>query len=576
MNNLTSEKIVKYYTFIKNNKMINKNKIVFLISICLSFFVISCNTIKSPPNVVLIMVDDLNDYPEIFNGHPQAKTPNIKKLASSGVSFLKAYSNDPMCGPSRASMITGVYPHNSSNFWQESWLKNEVLSNTKTIMEKFKENGYDVIGSGKILHHNKKEIWSEFKHNADYGPVAYKGKHEKGKKGVAHPDVPKPFREIGQIDGSFGPFKNLKNIKIDGEQLSWAYGGSRGYKKFKYNSEEDRDLTPDEINAQWAEDRLNKLAKSNIDKPFFLAVGFLRPHTPLVAPQKYFDMYPLEDIQLANILENDKDDTFRNYDSLIEKDSESSSSNTLTHKNLKKRWIRMFYDLEESYKDPEEGLRRFTQAYLACVSAVDDNIGQVMNAIDNSKLKDNTIVVLVSDHGWTMGEKDHVYKNSLWEESTRVPMSIRAPGISKPNSKVEHPVSLIDIYPTLLDLADLDNKTAKNQKGKSLDGHSLRPFLEDPDTKDWNGPKGALSVVYSSDKNKNNTANHHYSLRTKDWRYIIYDSGNEELYNNNSDPKEWNNLLYNKTHPKRNEMVEILKEMTYPMVPNGLKILNKN
>ena len=540
-----------------------KNKVFFVKTIFLIFCFISCKNIDTPPNIVLIMVDDLNDYPEVFNGHPQTKTPNIKKLASSSVSFLKAYSNDPMCGPSRASMITGVYPHNSSNFWQESWLKNEVLSNTKTIMEKFKENGYNVIGSGKILHHNKKEIWSEFKHNADYGPVAYKGIHERGKKGISHPDVPKPFGDIGQIDGSFGPFKNLNNFKKDGEQLSWAYGGSRGYKEFKYNSEKDRDLTPDEINAQWAEDRLKKLAKSNDDKPFFLAVGFVRPHTPLIAPKKYFDMYPLEDIQLANILENDKDDTFFHLEDQFET------------KDRRTRSIESYINLVKSYKDPKEGLKRFTQAYLACVSAVDDNIGQVMKVIDNSKLKDNTIVILVSDHGWTMGEKDHVYKNSPWEESTRIPMTIRAPGVSKPNSKVEHPVSLIDIYPTLLDLAGLDNKTVKNEKGKPLDGHSLKPFLENPNTEEWNGPKGALSVVYSSDKNKNNTANHHYSLRTKDWRYIIYDSGNEELYNNSSDPKEWNNLLYNKTHPKRNEMVEILKEITYPMVPNGIKILNK-
>jgi len=550
-------------------------KLILLTLISSLFFstTVCDETAKSLPNIVLIMVDDLNDSPEIFNGHPQTKTPNIKKLASSSVSFLKAYSNDPMCGPSRASMITGVYPHNSSNFWQESWLKNEVLSNTKTIMEKFKENGYNVIGSGKILHHNKKEIWSEFKYNTDFGPVAYKGQHEKGKKGISHPDVPKPYRTVrevdccnmngGQIDGSFGPLKNVKNLNMDGEQLSWAYGGSRGYKEFKYNSEKDRDLTPDEINAQWAEDRLKKLAKSNDGKPFFLAVGFVRPHTPLIAPKKYFDMYPLEDIQLANILENDKDDTFFHLEDQFET------------KDRRTRSIESYINLVKSYKDPKEGLKRFTQAYLACVSAVDDNIGQVMKVIDNSKLKDNTIVILVSDHGWTMGEKDHVYKNSLWEESTRIPMTIRAPGVSKPNSKVEHPVSLIDIYPTLLDLAGLDNKTVKNEKGKPLDGHSLRTFLENPNTEEWNGPKGALSVVYSSDRNKNNTANHHYSLRTKDWRYIIYDSGNEELYNNSSDPKEWNNLLYNKTHPKRNEMVEILKEITYPMVPNGIKILNK-
>ena len=180
------------------------------------------------PNIVLIIVDDLNDYTEIFNGHSQAKTPNIRKLANSGVSFLKAYTNDPMCGPSRASMISGIYPHNSLNFWQESWQKNNVLLNSKTIMEKFKENGYNVIGSGKILHHHNSKLWTEFGHKADYGPVVYLGERFRGKKGMAHPDVPRPFSAIGQIDGSFGPLKNVQNLQLEGEQLSWAYGGSRG------------------------------------------------------------------------------------------------------------------------------------------------------------------------------------------------------------------------------------------------------------------------------------------------------------------------------------------------------------
>ena len=540
------------------------------------FFAFGCNSkTQTKPNIILIMTDDLNDYNEDLMGHPQIISPNIKKLADSGVSFVNAYSNDPMCGPSRSSMITGVYPHNSSNFWQKPWFNNDVLNNTKTIMEKFKENGYYVVGSGKILHHNKQELWSEFEHEADYGPVAYKGLRKKGKRGVAHPDVAKPFSEIGQIDGSFGPFKNISNMVEDGEKITWAYGGSRGYKEFKYVSEDDRDLTPDEINAQWAENKINELAKSDNDNPFFLAVGFLRPHTPLIAPQKYFDMYPLKDIELANILENDMDDTFLNYveTNNVEKTEIEGKNSTLTHKQLSKRSVEMFYKLKESYKDPDEGLKRFTQAYLACVTAVDDNIGQVVNAIDNSKFKDNTIIVFVSDHGWTMGEKNHVYKNSLWEESTRVPLTIRAPGLTKPNSKVNHPVSLIDVYPTLLELAGLDNNTVKNSKGKSLDGFSLKPFLEDPNTNNWEGPNGALSVVYSSYKNENIPSNHHYSLRTKDWRYIIYDSGKEELYHNAVDPKEWNNLVYKKTHPKRDEMVKILKEITHPMVPNGLKKL---
>ena len=194
----------------------NLLKVLFSFSLIINLMSCVNNT---QPNIVLIMVDDLNDYPEIFNGHPQAKTPNIKKLANSGTSFLNAYTNDPMCGPSRASMITGVYPHNSSNFWQDSWLKNKVLSNTKTIMEKFKENGYNVVGSGKILHHHSSNLWSEFKHKADYGPVAYKGNKEKGKKGIAHPDVPKPFSSIGQIDGSFGALKKISNLEMDGEKI---------------------------------------------------------------------------------------------------------------------------------------------------------------------------------------------------------------------------------------------------------------------------------------------------------------------------------------------------------------------
>jgi len=547
--------------------------IVLILSL---FFAFGCNSkTQTKPNIVLIMTDDLNDYNEDLMGHPQIISPNIKKLADSGVSFVNAYSNDPMCGPSRSSMISGVYPHNSSNFWQKPWFNNDVLNNTKTIMEKFRENGYHVVGSGKILHHNKRELWSEFEHDADYGPVAYKGLRKKGKRGVAHPDVAKPFSEIGQIDGSFGPFRNISNLEEDGEKITWAYGGSRGYKEFKYISEDDRDLTPDEINAQWAENKINELEKLDNDNPFFLAVGFLRPHTPLIAPQKYFDMYPLEEIQLANILENDMDDTFLNYveSNNIVKTEVGENNSTLTHKQLSKRSVEMYYKLKESYKDPDEGLKRFTQAYLACVTAVDDNIGQVVNAIDNSRFKDNTIIVFVSDHGWTMGEKNHVYKNSLWEESTRVPLTIRAPGVTKPNSKVNHPVSLIDVYPTLLELAGLDNNTVKNSKGKSLDGFSLKPFLEDPNTNKWEGPEGALSVVYSSYKNESIPSNHHYSLRTKDWRYIIYDSGKEELYHNAVDPKEWNNLVYNKTHPKRDEMVKILKEITHPMVPNGLKKL---
>ena len=545
-----------------------------LTTILLFFLFLGCNTQSiEKPNILLIMVDDLNDYNEDLMGHPQVLTPNIKKFSETALSFTNAYSNDPMCGPSRASMFTGVYPHISSHLWQYNWKNNEVLKNTKTIMEKFKENDYNVIGSGKLLHQNEKSIWTEFKHEADYSPVAYIGEWKKGKPGIAHPDVPKPYRVIkeldgwnmagGPIDGSYGPLINLEGVKVDGKQVRWAYGPQRQGRDFKYVDDNDRDLTPDEINAEWAEKRLLELANSDDENPFFMAVGFLRPHTPLIVPQKYFDMYPLEDIQLANILENDKDDTFLHLVDQFET------------KGRRVRSIEMYKNLVASYDDNKEGLKRFTQAYLACVTAVDENIGQVLDVVNKTKLKENTIVIIASDHGWTMGEKEHVYKNSLWEESTRVPLIIRAPGVSKPNTKVNHPVSLIDVYPTLLDLAGLDFITKRNDKGSSLNGFSLKPFLKNPEKNKWDGPEAALTVVYSSDENETIPSNHHYSIRTKDWRYILYNTGQEELYNNANDPKEWNNLIFNDNHPKTKEMRELLKKMTHPVIPQGFSKLNK-
>lgn len=316
----------------------------------------------------------------------------------------------------------------------------------------------------------------------------------------------------------------------------WTHSENWVSKPMRYVNEDDRDPTPDERNARWAANRIRAYAENGGDEPLFLAVGFIRPHTPLHVPQKYFDQFPIESVELPTIKDNDAADTHFK-DLYVD-----------TVKGLK-----YFRLLEESYPEEGEGIRAFTQAYLASVAAVDDCIGEVVDAVDNSSLKDNTIIVLISDHGWSMGQKDYLFKNFLWEESARVPFIVRAPGITQAGGVAEHPVSLIDLYPTLVDLCELRGDTRKNEKGASLDGYSLRPFLENPQSMEWDGPEGALTMLFAGEHSKSKPAKEdnknpdkqHWSLRTSGWRYILYNNGLEELYDHTNDPHEWSNLAGN-------------------------------
>ena len=508
------------------------------------------------PNVLLIMIDDLNDCIELFKGHPQSLTPNINKLAKSGTSFLNAHTNAPMCGPSRASMLMGIYPHKSGNFFMSPWFNNPVLKNTRTLSEQFKKEGYHALGTGKILHHLKRANWDHFENHPDYGPVVFDGTHR-----LPHPDVPPPFSNIGSIDGSLGPLTNLAGrTNAEGKPIQWIYGYQKeGTHPMRYRNDEDRDPTPDEKNAAWTAEKIKSLASQPLEKPFFLAVGFLRPHTPLIAPKKYFDRFPLSKIKITIKKEGDADDTFLHV------------SYGQGNEFALGRGEKLFNDIIESYGSEEEGLKRWTQAYLACVAAVDDNVGQVIDALDQSSLKKNTVVVLASDHGFHMGEKDYLYKNSLWEESTRVPLIMRVPDVSIPDSKVKKVVSLIDVYPTLIDFCGLSDDTLKNEKGRALDGHSLRTLIENPEAKSWKGEKPALTVVYAGPEFKNDPTLQHYAIRTDRYRYILYNNGKEELYDHQNDPNEWNNLVLDNPDDQNTllEMRDQMAVMVSPLKLNG-------
>lgn len=510
------------------------------------------------PNVLIIMIDDLNDCLQGWGGHAQALSPNIHRLAKTAASFRQAYTNAPMCGPSRASLFTGIYPHHSGNFFQAPWYKKETLSNTRTIMEQFKLHGYHVMGSGKILHHNQDHLWSHFEHPADYSPSPFDGE-----KRVPHPDVPAPFYDIGWVDGSLGPFINLEGRKSpEGKPLSWTTGNpNTGFSPMRYISDEDRDPTPDERNARWAAETIANLSSNPLDQPFFLAVGFLRPHTPLVAPQKYFDLFLLDELEVAVNKPGDEDDSHLTV---------AYQGDVFTLRMGKK----MFHEISEAYGSVELGIKKWTQAYLACVAAVDDNVGEVMNALDASPFAKNTIVVLASDHGFHMGEKEYLYKNSLWEESTRVPLIMRVPGISKAGSHIQQTVSLIDIYPTLLDLCDLPTETAKNEKGMSPQGSSLRSLLEGAKGTKWQGALAALTVVYAGSASKDDPRLQHYAIRSNRYRYILYNNGMEELYDHQKDPYEWNNLAIKPSKKDRRRLKKarsLLKKMVYPYKLRGFE-----
>ena len=503
------------------------------------------------PNVLLIVCDDLNDYVETLGGHPQTKTPNLRKFIESGVSFTQAHCNIPICNPSRASFATGIYPHTSQQFGFEDWDKNEILKNSRTMMAHFSANGYHTLGTGKVMHNSDRQEWDEYGHPSDYGPFLFDGQDK-----IPHLGVPSPFRDdFGIIDGTYGPLEKVshKTSPDTGKPYSWMTGGWKEQRELKYESDSDRDPTGDELNAQWAVKRLNELAEEKTPKPFFMGVGFVRPHTPLIVPQKYFDRFPLDSIKLPKILKGDAEDTFKNTVTSQEDDRSGD------------RGTKMYDSLIASYQgDRELALKKFIQAYLASVASIDDLVGDLLKALDETGLAENTIVIFTSDHGWGNGEKDYLYKNALWQESTRVPLILRAPGVSPKGQTCDHPVSLVDLYPTLLDLCGLPANTMKNEKGRPLDGFSLKPLISDPEKGKWQGPDYALTALYKWSRYYD-PAYQNYSLRFKDWRYVRYENEKEELYHTAKDEHEWNNLAldskYSDTLKKfRDKLLSIIPE----------------
>lgn len=530
---------------------------ILLLSVLSVFCTQSLAAASQQPNILFIICDDLNDSVEGFGGHPQALTPNIDKLAARGVKFLNAAANAPLCAPSRPSMLTGLYPHttnyygnpneNADGAYRIAW-QHDIFKPTKTWVQYFREHGYDVFGAGKI-DHNYGERWSDWTDRSgkrvygpkpEWGPFPYKGSGRNPdsntdmnfKLAAEHPSMP----EIYKLS-FFVPLSDVPTTPADPATGFEGYTGWYLYNQpYRYVSEADRDPLPDELLAEYAEDFFAERAASGGTKPFFMNIGINRPHAPLVAPQKYFDMFPLEDVQLAPVLEDDLEDS---APFLYMDFTKGKMSMTGGHEKYLKK-VKLGY------------MKQWTQAYLANVAFADDMIGRILDALEASPYADNTLVVLTSDHGYSMGEKLYNFKNSVWEESARVPFVIAGPSVVQGES-CQQPVSLIDLYPTFIEMAGLPEQPHPHL---TLDGHSLMPLLKDPEQGAWSGPKVSLTAVSAKDLSQWGAKStileavgkpeaQIYSVRSDRFRYIICPDGSSELYDMVDDPYAWTNLSSN-------------------------------
>lgn len=505
-----------------------------------------------PRNVIVIVVDDLNDSIAGFGGHPQAKTPHLDRLRQRATTFTNAHCNAPICGPSRASMWTGLHPISTGYYGYQQqrnhWRQFPALAHAPTLMERLRDHGMQVGGTGKVFHngHEDNSVWSTegvisgSGYPSDFGPWPWDGTTIRwGRRhGVGHPRMPGEFAGF-RWDG-FGPLSDIPQVPATDESPGYT-GWVLGDGAFHWRSNEDRDLMPDELNAQWAAQRL----QHEHDTPFFMVVGMNRPHAPRYAPDEYFDLFPLDEVQLPAY----KEDDLKDVPTILWQNEDGS-------RQWQAQWLPRLLAA-----GGEEWWRRSVRSYLACVAFVDAQIGVVLDALEDSPHAANTLVIIVSDHGFHLGEKDHLKKTTIWEEVTRIPMIISGPGVSA-GASVSHPVSLIDIYPTVLDLLHIPT----NEYDATLDGHSLRPFLEDADAT-WDGPSVALSVLHGPHHVEPHQPapieDQHHSIRDQRYRYTLCSDGSEELYDLKNDPHSWHNQADNPAYAREKER---LRQTLYHLV----------
>ncbi|MDF1745095.1 MAG: sulfatase-like hydrolase/transferase [Gimesia sp.] len=454
------------------------------------------------PNVLFISVDDLNDWIGCLGGHPQAKTPNIDRLAASGMLFTNAHCPAPACNPSRTAIMTGISP-NKSGLYDNRQKMREILPDAELIPKYFSRHGYWSAGSGKILHYFiDAASWDEY----------YPSKE---------PENPFPFP-----------------LSPKTRPVSLPRGGAWQYVETDWGplNVTDKAFGGDWLVSKWVGEQLGR----KHDKPFFLACGIYRPHEPWFVPKKYFNLFPLENIQLPpGYKEQDLDDL------------------PLAGK---KRGPNRYFAHIRKHKQWKQGI----QGYLASIAFADAMVGRTIDALENGPNRDSTIVVLWSDHGWHLGEKQHWQKFTGWRVCTRIPLIVRVPagvpGLLKgtmAGSECSKPVNLLSLFSTLTELVGLPAKPDN-------DGPSIVPLLKNPKA-DW----PHVSITYLAEPGS-------YSISGERWRYLHYVGGNEELYDCQKDPYEWKNLAaMNEYGTKLTDLRKLGPKKFAQLVPASVKSLPK-
>lgn len=451
------------------------------------FLASGTSTLADRPNVLFIVCDDLNTHVST-SGYPHIQTPAFERIAAAGMTFRRAYCQYPVCGPSRASFLHGLYPESTTILDNKSDIR-EIRPGTVSMPQRFKESGYWTGSVGKIFHNGTDPDSTALDQNMHFEddelpmvtPIRQKFEAEHGS--IAEGKARKLWREF---------YPTIARQ---------TRGQSEGYGPTGLNDEQHADGKNAMQICEWLE------GKSFGDQPFFLSCGIHKPHVPYLAPDKYFDMYPLASLQF-------------NPASLEQWKGIPKIAQT-------KRYEAFGFE----FGVENDSLRRkYTQAYHACISFIDAQIGTVLDALRRSGQWDNTIVVLTSDHGYMLGEKFMWGKVMLFEESVRVPMVIRVPGVTTAGSSSEGLVELVDLFPTLAELC-------KVTPPQELQGKSFAPMLRDAKA---DGKQMAYTVVVRGQELGK-------AIRTNDWRYTRWSTG-EELYDATKDDQEQTNLAKSDQH----------------------------